>query len=276
MGALVDVVDNRRVPSPAATDSLLSWLRVHAHTEETHIDLTYQRWLRPLHLCTIAAVAARCCSTNTTFRLTGPSDRSVANYAARMRLGRALEGLGAAHDLPSVRERDLRGELLELSELRSPDETRALAALVRDKVEPHDQAAAHALWESLAEIGGNVTDHSQSTGFAAAQSFRDGRIHFAVADAGVGLRATLTHRGARTDRDALQLALSGTSRHIGDPDRGTGIPTTLRHVSELDGSLYIASGGASVRATSAGRAHGELPSVFRGTVLEGVLAVRAR
>ena len=226
-------------------------------------------WLEPCHLVGAAAVAERAVTSGLTVRVHGPSDRNRANYAARMRLGSVLAALGADHDLPTVRENDLRTELFELMRLRTEADARALAQLVADKVEAHDPKAAYVLWECISELGINIKDHAQAAGFGAAQTLRaSGQVLFAIADSGVGLRATLAVRGAATDRDGLSLALAGASRLDG-PDRGRGLTTTLSALGEVGGNLFLASGIASAQATTASRRHGRLATAFRGTIVQG-------
>ncbi len=192
-----------------------------------------------------------------------------------MHLGRVLDVMGAEHDLPRVRERDLAGDLLEVRELRTAQDARSLAQVVHGKTVSRDEDVAEALWEAITELGANVQDHArrpggpETPGFCAAQSIpATGEVRFAVADSGRGLLATLASRGAHDDRDAIVLALSGTSR-LDQPDRGRGLPNTLELVTEFGGDLYVASGAASTMATSARRVHKALHTPFPGTLVQG-------
>jgi hypothetical protein len=233
------------------------------------LDLRDVRWLLPIHLVAAASLAHGHAEAGRSVRLAGPGDVDTAHYAGRMRLGRLLDAVGAAHDVPTVRERDLRTELLEVTMLQGPDDVRRLAELVHDKVRATDAAAAAALYDCLAELGSNVYDHAGTVGFAAAQTLpRTGYVRFAVGDAGVGLLSTLRGHDARTHRDAIALALSGTSR-LPDRDRGRGLPSTLELVSGFGGSLHVVSGTASVNATSTGRTHRDVLVAYGGTLLQG-------
>jgi hypothetical protein len=235
------------------------------------LDLSGLRWLLPIHLVAAASLAHAHAGTGRAVRLVGPEDAETAHYAGRMRLGKLLDAVGAEHDVPSVRERDLRTELLEVTMLQGPDDVRRLAELVHDKVRATDAAAAAALFDCLAELGSNVYDHAGTVGFAAAQTLpRTGYVRFAVGDAGVGLLETLRRHEARTDRDAIALALSGASR-LPDRDRGRGLPSTLELVSVFGGSLHVVTGHASVNATSIGRTHRDVAVAYGGTLLEGTV-----
>ena len=230
------------------------------------VDLK-ERWMQPAHLVGAAAVAQLCAARGVGFRLrVGPRRTS---YASRMHLGAVVADLGGGHDLPAVPERARQRDLLEVTSLTSPDGTRRLAALVREKVLGRDPAAADALYECLTELGLNVQEHSGTSGFVAAQTLlRRDEVLFAVADCGRGLAGTLAVRGARTDREAVGLALQGVSR-LDEPDRGLGLPTMVRLVGRLAGSLQLVSGRAAA-VTSGGEAeHRESRTPFTGTLVQG-------
>lgn len=240
------------------------------------------RFLEPRHLVGVAAVAHRRRADGQEVFVHRPPDNEKANYASRMHLPQILDSVDARHDLPTVRERRLGGHLLEVTLMRTASDARSLAELVHGKVAPTDIRIADALWESLTELGANVQDHATAhemaavPGFCAAQMMpRSGEVVFAVADAGVGLLRTLAGRNASSDREALVLALSGTSR-LDEPDRGRGLPNALDLISELGGELYLATGTASATATSRGRIHGVLGTPFRGTLIQGRVPVGRR
>ena len=258
---------------PAPSDATAPRLSCRAVGGAVELDLG-DTWLEPRDLAGAAALASRYRRAGTPFRVhVGPS---LAGYASRMRLGRVLEELGAAHDLPSVTARPRATDLLEVTRLRTGDDARALAALVHEQVRAVDAAAAGALWECLTELGANVQEHADAIGYAAAQTRPStGEVLFAVVDAGRGLRATLAHRGAATDLQGIELALSGTSR-LAEPDRGRGLPSTLRLVRELAGSLYLATGEAATRAGAGASETSVLAEPFPGTMVQGRVRTRAR
>ena len=257
-------------------DDRLGTLAVRADGTGWLLDLSEVSWLDPVHLVGIAATAHRAARSGRRLRVTGlRSDQS--GYAARMHLGRVLERFGAVHELPTVIELDRSDSLLEVTELDTPADVRRLAELVFDRVATVERQVATALWHGLAEIGGNVCDHSGTIGFMAAQTVHDRRLlRFAVADAGVGMLATLAPAGATDDRSAVNMALSGTSR-TSAPGHGTGLPSTIEVVSRLNGSVVLASGRAATWATARGRRHRTLDFTFAGTIFEGTVpAVPAR
>ena len=189
-----------------------------------------------------------------------------------MHLGRVLDDLGVEHDVPTgVFQHDRHADLLEVRPVGSEDDARALAALVATKVRPDSAPASDVLYACVVEMALNVADHAGAVGYVAAQTLPQvGAIKFAVADAGRGLRATLSVRGASSDHQAMRMALSGRSR-LDAPGRGTGLPTTLRELTALEGSLFLLSGEAAVTASGSGRVREPVDVPFPGTLVQGVL-----
>ncbi|HTZ43374.1 MAG TPA: ATP-binding protein [Jatrophihabitans sp.] len=254
--------------APAPPSRLLDALAVRHTGAGRRLDLADVRWLDPLHLVGVAAHAQLAQRQGSRLIVHGlPADQ--ATYAARMHLGRMIERFGGEHDLPDVTERDLHDSLLELQPLRSPADVRRLTELVYRRVAPHDEAAARALHVALAEVGDNVCQHARSIGFVAAQTIGErGLLRFAVADTGVGLRATLASIGAADDAGAVRLALSGERRRR-TPGRGYGLPSTVRIITALRGELLLASGDAAAAVRTGGTAGHRLAAPFHGTIFEG-------
>ncbi len=252
----------------------LDFLTVRETDRGRQLDLTALRWLDPLHLVGVATHALLAQRAGSRLLLTGLPENQ-AYYAARMHLGQIIELFGGEHDLPEVNERDLHDSLLEIHPLRSPRDVERLSELVYLRVAEHNEAAARALHLAIGEVGSNVCQHARSVGFMAAQTLADrGVLRFAVADAGVGLRATLAPLGAADDQQAVRLALSG-ERHRREPGRGYGLPSTVRIITELEGELLLASGLAATRVDPAGGMERRLDVAFTGTIFEGAVPARA-
>ncbi len=238
------------------------------------VDLSRCRWIDPAQLVGAAAIARRHASAGLALRVLGPAREAQRRYAARMHLGQVLTGLGVEHDLVDVDERDRREDLLEVRHVATEDDARALGELVHARAARDDRGAAQALFAGVVEMALNVADHADAVGYVAAQTLpSSGWVRFAVADGGVGLLATLGGRGARTHRQALHLALDGTSR-FADPSRGAGLSGTVREVGRRRGFLYVASGTAAVRSGSGARDDRRLRAAFPGTLVEGVVGMR--
>jgi hypothetical protein len=251
---------------PLAPGARLASTGVYTRAGTRVVDLREVPWVDPVHLVSVAALAEAAQRDGLAFRLRGPSAPQRARYAARMQLGTVVTALGGEHDLPDPPAPAGAQTLVEVARLDTPIDMRRLAEHVYDRVAERDTDLAHALHQGISELGQNVFDHARSVGYVAAQTIpRRGELRFAVADPGVGLLATLTGEGARSDRSAIDLALAGVSR-LGR--RGTGLPQTVGAVARLGGHFYLASGGAATTITPRRRVH-STGSDFRGTIVEG-------
>lgn len=258
---------------PPRTARRLDFLRPTETPRGRELNLLDVRWLDPLHLVGIAAQAHLAQQAGSRLRLVGVRE-DQANYAARMRLGQIIEDFGGEHELPDVAERDLQDSLLELRLLRDPVDVEQLTRLVYHRVAGTDRSAARALHVALGEVGDNVCQHARSIGFMAAQTIAEhGVLRFAVADAGVGLWATLSGLGAGDDRQALELALSGR-RRLETPGHGYGLPRTVEIITQLDGELLLASGLAARKIEAAQHFDRTLDLPYQGTIFEGSVPAR--
>jgi hypothetical protein len=248
-----------------AADDLLAQL----HPEAGVLDLRAVDWVRPAVMVGVAALAHRADGEGRALELRAPTRPEPAGYAARMRLGHVLADFGVQHDLPESRERDQREHLIEVAVIDGDPAAARLAELVFRKLEPVDVALARALHGSVAEIGANAPEHSGTVGFMAAQTLpRRNELLLAVGDAGVGIRATLAHRGAADDEGAIELATRERVSRFDEPDRGTGLPSAIRLVTGQRGSLYIATGTASIRHFGTTRRYLGAAQPYPGTILE--------
>jgi len=237
--------------------------------EEQALDLRGVRWMGPLMLVGVAALAQGVHRRGQWLHLLDVDDEAK-TYAARMGLGVIIERYDGRHCLPRRTRSGSSQTLLELSQVTRSEDAREWAQLVRARaVGRAGAAAADSLFTGLAEIGENIVLHSQTEGFVAAQTYAaTGEIRFAVADTGVGLRATLSARGARSHIGALRLALVGTSR-FRDGAHGYGMPTTRDLIERVGGRMLLASGAYAV-AIQGGTATYRRTG-FPGTIFEGSL-----
>jgi hypothetical protein len=106
----------------------------------------------------------------------------------------------------------------------------------------------HRLMGAMGEILDNVTEHSEAaaTGLVVFRP-HSGCFEFAVADAGIGILASLRtnteYAGLRDEGEALQCALTdGVSRFGKAAGRGTGFSQLFKSLASLNASLRFRSG----------------------------------
>jgi hypothetical protein len=245
-------------------------------TEPGRIDLRDAQSVEPLGLVEIAARAEYHRRRGQAVRVLAPRDPNVADYLARMRLGWALSELGAEHNLPYVRAGDRAGQLLELTYFEGTARSDELAALVYHRVAADSPASARALYTSLSEVGQNVPEHAEVPGgWAAARvTRRPAQVWFAVGDCGIGMRRSLAARGARTDAEALEMAMDLGFSRFEAAGHGNGLTETCRLVTARHGRVYMVSGPAGRLVTPRSRRSSDPPAAFPGTLLQGSLPSR--
>ncbi|WP_138758127.1 ATP-binding protein [Modestobacter altitudinis] len=251
-------------------------LRPRTSDHWTRIDLRALTFAEPVGLTALATFAEEQLRAGHRVLVQRPEDASVARYLARMRLDETLTALGAEVDLPHVRARPLGNVLLELTRFDGHRGAGALAQMVHALIAPYDAEAANALHNGLCEAGINVVDHARRDGgFLAAQITHNGRrLSFAVSDSGIGLLRSLSRKGARTDADALRMAIRpGISEHD-DPGRGVGLSDMVRELSRLGGHLHLTSGRSSLLAPDTSEETHVWPQGITGTHLQGVIPLR--
>lgn len=232
------------------------------------IDLSSAGWADPVVVAGVAAVAQRAKADGREVSFIPPTRSDTQGYISRMRLGKALDELGVAHGLPTVNERNQEGNLLELRTFSTEHDGEELAGLVYDRVSDMgqvDRQVLEPLQNALMELAINTALHAGvDHGYAAAQTYRQkGLIKFCVADAGIGLKASLDRNGQlhpNDDSHALELAVVRQISGTEDAYRGYGLPDVVSTVRGLGGVTEIASGTASTRYLT-GQENGDVTDV---------------
>jgi hypothetical protein len=152
--------------------------------------------------------------------------------------------------------------LLEVSVVREGADVHRAVARIKARADlrlvsklGYSGLAADRFTVAMAEVCQNVVDHSGGPGLALAQCYvRAGsgpEIRLAVADIGIGVRASLAPRYADRlphswdDRTAVRLAFRRGVTGSGDPDRGLGLAAVADMVRAWGGALRLRSGTAS-------------------------------
>ena len=211
------------------------------------LDLSGRTFFDPADLVRLAVLSEDAVIAGRGVEFIAPGDPDVARYLARMRVGEHLDRLGVRHQLPAVRARDLGNRLVELHRFdQEAGLERLLDALVETYVTDRLQLV-QPLYAALAEIAGNVVDHSgREHGYVALQRYTSRpRVEFAVGDSGIGLRARLSQTlPVADDRTAIMLAAQTHVTTTGQPGRGRGIGEVIGITGTHGGTVTLASGRA--------------------------------
>lgn len=211
------------------------------------LDLRGHTFFDPADLVRLAVLTEDAVLAGRGVLFIAPDDPDVARYLARMRVGEHLDRLGISHQLPAVRARDLGNRLVELHRFdQEAGLERLLDALVETYVADQPQLV-QPLYAALAEIAGNVVDHSgREHGYLALQRYSTRpRVEFAVGDSGIGLRARLSQAvPVPDDRAAIVLAAQTHVTTLDQPGRGRGISEVVAITGAHGGTVTLASGTA--------------------------------
>lgn len=227
-------------------------------------------------LVTLAAIVEDAQAAGREVEFVEPAESVARNYLSQMRLPEVLDVCGVEHHLPPVPKDALQDRLTGLRSFGGDTSADDLAETAHRAFRTADAPIADALYQSVLEVADNVLTHSVvAHGYLALERFpRSGEVAFAIADAGVGLRTTLSTRYECPD-DVTAVSLAIRRRISGvDESRGLGLPSVLRATEQLGGVMHLWSGTAH----GAFRRVGEDP-VFRSstTPLPGTVAyVRLR
>lgn len=236
------------------------------------IDLSLARFVDPMGLATIAAVAedAKACGRGVEF--VAPQDASVRSYISRMHLGECLGRFCSHIDLPRVNERDTGHRLFELQRFDAGSSDDLAESVFRAlRVAGQSQLDAASFFRGVSEVVSNVVEHSGvNGGWAVMQVMpnNEGLITFAVADAGDGLEHTVSRYNQVTGPvDAMALAFERAVSGTGAHGRGTGLDDLLQRVKRHHGQLRAWSGGAAGHSAGGPLACRTATAAFPGTVI---------
>lgn len=237
----------------ASCDRLLARLAGEqaASNDEITIDLQAAAFIDPYGAACLCLVARHLAERQQHLTLVLPSSRRAQATIVQTGLSAVLRQWAELRNMPGHEQRDEHHGTLPLSLIRSRSDVQTvltyLVSLTQQRLgfDPGDVLDASKV---VSELCYNVVDHSQADGLAVAQIYRDrqGRryVSLAVADPGVGIRASLAGRYPEAAHwrhgDAIQRALGGlSSRSSGG---GAGLRSIYAVVRRYNGRLAIRSG----------------------------------
>jgi hypothetical protein len=196
-----------------------------------------------------------------------PRDTAVHSWLDRCGARRLIEQLYIVDAAPAVDDTSRRDGgrdpvLLEVALVREGADVHRAVSRIKARADlllvsrlGYSGLAADRFTVAMAEVCQNVVDHSGGPGLALAQCYlRAGggpEIRLAVADVGIGVRASLAPRyadrlpGSWDDRAAVRLAFRRGVTGSGDPDRGLGLAAVTDMVRAWGGTLRLRSGTAA-------------------------------
>lgn len=232
------------------------------------IDCSSVTFAEPTVIAAVAALAQTARTMHKRVQFIKPESADAALYMSRMHLNQILDDLGVWHDFVVGNEHDQTGRLVELHKFKSEGEGEALAGMICDRMRDAGGVSPVVLEElnsAIAEIATNTAIHADTPhGYAVAQTYpRLKKVSFTIADAGIGLYASLSKNDAlKPDDDAHALSLA-TVRQMsgtGEQYRGYGLPNVVESVRALGGTTRIASGLAA-STFSSGTEDGQVSDV---------------
>jgi hypothetical protein len=218
--------------------------------------------------------------------LVPPRDPAVRAWLASCGAQRLLGDLFIVAGAPEGERDERHGHagdpvLLEVTQVRGGADVHRAVARIKARADlllvsrlGYSGLAADRFTVAMAEVCQNVVDHSGGPGLALAQCYlRAGgapEIRLAVADVGIGVRASLGPRyagdfpGSWDDLAAVRLAFRSGVTGSEDPDRGLGLPAVADLVRAWGGTMRLRSGTAACEVGARPGERRGLPS-FPGT-----------
>jgi anti-sigma regulatory factor (Ser/Thr protein kinase) len=244
-----------------------------SHGEIT-IDLQAASYIDPYGAACLCLAARQLSQRQQSLVIVLPSHRRAQLTAVQTGLISALRQWAEVRNLPGDALQDDHSGTLPLSPIRTRSDVQAvlsyLVSLTQQRL-GFDSGDVLDASKVVSELCHNVVDHSQADGLAVAQISRDRHgkryVSLAVADAGVGIRASLATRHPEAAHwrhgEAIQRALGGlSSRPSGG---GAGLRSIYSVVRRYHGRLAIRSGDERLYVSAERQPHTLTSSWFPGT-----------
>ncbi|MBI4716745.1 MAG: hypothetical protein HY763_02995 [Planctomycetes bacterium] len=259
-----------------------------ASFESAQVDIDLRRcsFVRPPAALWCVVYFALATNRGSRCRLLVPENLGVCIYLKSLGFFDALKGYGVEVDDRDVHARDDPKTVLAVTRFATTAEATAVTNRAFERMQSAGLGAANltsVVTELFGELAMNAVQHSNSEvgAFGCVQfyDFAQGpRFSCAVADGGIGVRASLTRNAALRSRvsydwDALELAVRERVSGTGDPHRGIGLYGISEDVRQPGRSLLLHSGQGSLEITEELEVAARRTRLFPGTL--GFLSIPA-
>jgi anti-sigma regulatory factor (Ser/Thr protein kinase) len=247
--------------SAAACDRLIARLASQQATsqDEITIDLQSAAFIDPYGAACLCLAAHQLAQRQQRLVVVLPSQRRAQATVAQTGLVAALRPYAEVRNLPGHELREEHCGTLPLNPIRSRSDVHTVVAYLVGLAQQRlgfDRGDALDASKVVSELCNNVVDHSQADGLAVAQIYQDrqGRryVSLAVADPGIGIRASLAKRHPEAAQwrhgEAMERALGGLSSRASGG--GAGLRSIYAVVRRYDGRLAIRSGDQRLAVSS--------------------------
>ena len=219
------------------------------HPDELTLDLTDAQFVNPAGLVVLAVLLDMAAAEEWFTEVELPRSDDVQKYLSRMGLQELLDAAEAKCLLPQVRHHPPNLRFVPLQRFDSSHPAEDICDLVLARLDAWgDGILQGTLYNALIELGLNIEEHAQESGFVAAQCYKQQTVSLAVGDFGVGIHGSLAAAGHPfpTPADAIIKAVT-TRLSAKEKDGGAGLPEIQRIFDRHKGRMTIVSGGESVR-----------------------------
>ena len=246
--------------SAAACDRLMARLASEQPAGgEITIDLQAAAFIDPYGAACLGLIARRLAERQQRVIVVLPSERRAQATIGQTGLASMLRKWAELRNLPSHELPAERHGALPLNVIRTRSDVQAVLSYLVAQAQQRldfDHGDVLDATKVVSELCYNVVDHSQTDGLAVAQIRQDrqGRryVSLAVADAGVGIRASLAGRHGEAAHwrhgEAIQRALGGLSSRTSGG--GAGLRSIYAVVRRYGGRLAIRSGDERLLASA--------------------------
>ena len=237
----------------SACDRLMARLASDQATNDAEItiDLQAAAFIDPYGAACLCLAVRQLAERERRLVVVLPSHRRAQAAVTQTGLTNVLRQWAEVRNLPGHELRDERSGALPISPIRSRSDVQAVLAYLINLAQQRlgfDQGDVLDASKVVSELCYNVVDHSQADGLAVAQISRDRQgqryVSLAVADAGVGIRASLAARHPEAacwrHGEAIQRALGGLSSRTSGG--GAGLRSIDAVIRRYGGRLAIRSG----------------------------------